>query len=474
MKNTKYLVIGGGPIGLYTAYKILTTNSNLTSHTNHVTLFEKRPCYTRNNIIRIDNNDIKSFDLFPDVLIQKLLQRSTFDVFANVNTTNKPCIIPQYPFDVVISEFETSMSEIISSVPSSYLDIIKPLNESSIVLKDRVLYWDNSSLKILDYDYVLVCDGVNGQVKRAYFGTNMNNQSNEWYFGRCKSSGVITPSITKANINPICYGLTLSINLPRELYKQCHPRLLANTVEYLDSDCKIGNMEYQSHHVSSVKQKLFRLFMSKDRIFITLMIDNSIKPLSCSCVDWCKLPCYIKTQVQFILHYYGFGLQVISSLDQLGVVGNIAVFPLYYSQVNQSCKVIESTVLVVLGDALVSGNFHTGTGFNKNLVIADKAVQLINRYNNANAVLSQAINKLLLYINYKSHKLASQVIQESIAASLDFDAVANKSNQQLYQNYTKILHKFMSYGCYDEFYQFVMNNSTLEFCRFLWLFNHGK
>ena len=71
-KVLKILILGGGPIGLFTGYKLLKKGHD-------ITIFEKRKKYTRHNILPLSQTTkMDTLSLIPSEIMEELNTESSF------------------------------------------------------------------------------------------------------------------------------------------------------------------------------------------------------------------------------------------------------------------------------------------------------------------------------------------------------------------------------------------------------------
>ena len=85
-KILKILLLGGGPIGLFTGYKLLKKGHD-------VTIFEKRKKYTRHNILSLqESTKMDTLSIIPSEIMDELNEKSSFaNIISQIDNENKRC-----------------------------------------------------------------------------------------------------------------------------------------------------------------------------------------------------------------------------------------------------------------------------------------------------------------------------------------------------------------------------------------------
>lgn len=186
----------------------------------------------------------------------------------------------------------------------------------------------------------------------------------------------------------------------------------------------------------------------------------------------------LQIYAQFALYYYDLSNLIdIKSEDNLW-----KIFPISFTSVKQSCSFLNYggryQFISVLGDALVSGNFHAGIVLNRNLMSVNYLCQLIDEYidsypkNDKNELDSNFLKLLFFHGNMSNQTAVNYVIKKSCQVLINYKEI---DKVETYFNLSRILTELgdiiFCKNCYQnkklcensyKFIKFLMDNSPEE------------
>ena len=124
-------------------------------------------------------------------------------------------------------------------------------------------------------------------------------------------------------------------------------------------------------------------------------------------------------------------IEQVNNLSQSAVMADNMDSSLFSESPTCEEKTLGYQLMILCGDAMSSGNFHSGIVFNKNLVAANKICQQIDLYIDAypkdeNCNLNNNFLRLLFFHgNLSNQKTTSEIINKSVDALINFSALDN-------------------------------------------------
>lgn len=240
-------------------------------------------------------------------------------------------------------------------------------------------------------------------------------------------------------------------------------------------------------------QNLFRMFVSENYLYISFMIDptdavTDYPKFENKNIKFKELPLCLQTYLTFALYYYD--LSELIGLDSNSLT--IKLFPLNFNLVKQSCTFVKKKcgktnseklnnsyfdlrklyaqnrattteisrlyknnencwyqLILLCGDAMVSGNFHAGIVLNKNLLAVNHICNIIDEYidaypkNKEGFLDSNFIRLLFFTCNLSNQQSIKEIINKSIDCLVNFEAVnQNKSiidPEQILEELTEVI-----------------------------------
>ena len=507
-KILRVLVLGGGPIGLFIGYKLLKKG-------NDVTIFEKRLHYTRHNILSLqETNKIDTLSIIPSEIMSELEISSSF---ANLNhSINGKCrhknILKNKPYLMVSSRiYYIVLSELEMAYEKSFIKeggtLIKPVNSESF---DSISYSEEhktikykdlntlSTINTFDYDIIFIADGANSFYRNIFFKSTSyidHIEQNIVRYGLNESNTNLKLSFDPIEISPLAYGMIFLFDIPdkEDFQKKFHTQEKLETKNDYNSFYRLDDLEnldffnginikeillqnpISSHPQEIKSQNFFRMFVSENYLYISLMVNPSdIKSYnSTQVLTFSTLQPSLQIYIKFALYYYDLS----ELIDPTSENCHIKLFPLTFTSVKQSCTFMkkypdkkpsmvnwkqtntsyinlkkqiddnhqctceeepinnnnnnnDSDQLIFLcGDAMASGNFHAGIVLNRNLIAANHICSMIDEYIDAYPKTSSGkLNNNFLRLMFFNANVSNQVaindiISKSIDATINFGEI---------------------------------------------------
>lgn len=371
----KILIIGGGPVGLFLAIKLIEHFSKNVE----IKLYEKRKQYTRQQII-----------LFQPYLLQKIMPSKLLDMFSKqVCHTSRPSY-DNYGFC-----FEKSLSEgqnlvtiplnNLENILNKYLNSVKKNCESLQIINKN---FDTQGNKELQWaDIVISAEGRKSYIRDKIMKTEMINH----------------PGFSS-------YGVALTFQ------DKSNPQHFIKFNEHIGN--AIRRIELKE---PSIEQHRKRFFRSIDKwTYLGLQIDSDefedidTKIGNSDKIDirFDKLPNNLKTTIKEYLDFHGSNPVNLDKTD-------VYVFKIKLSHAEIYARLIDEKPYFVIGDAAIASHFFTAFGINSGFAEVQNFIDIINNYKgNANG-LTGAIDNY----NYIMNQYREENIAGGIDATLPFRQV---------------------------------------------------
>jgi len=474
-KTLNVLILGGGPIGLFAGYKLLKKGNN-------VTIFEKRKQYTRHNMITLqENKALDAISIIPSEITKEITKIPRYTTLSkakssdNINYNslissykgfnkgqcdketikNKPYfMVPSKIFYIVISDLEEALEKHFKQNGGS---IIRPINQDAYqnihIINNLIKYTENGNenkIDITKYDIILINDGANSYFREIFFKkTNYveNPQDNIFYYGLNENND-FTITNNRDEVKPFAYGLLLTYEIEnKQEFKQkfntdekLKQKNDFNTVLELENkDNRFLNgmtvkeilIENKRDYVGVTKpQYLFSIHMNDSYLYISIMVNPKdvegaeIKDK----IKYNELTKNLQTYLMFALYYYD-----LSELIDLNSARNqYKLFPLKFSSVKQTCSFVKSggqyQLMAMLGDAMVSGNFHSGVVLNRNLMAVDNMCILIDKYIDSYPTLNNVLDinflrQMFFHGNLSNQEAINYIIKKSKDSLINYTEI---------------------------------------------------
>lgn len=434
------LILGGGPVGLFVGYKLLKKG-------NRITVFEKRKEYTRHNIVGLqESKNLEILSLIPSEIMDELLKTCCYSSYDKT-TKNKKYYKKYFknePYEsfqdrvinMNINQFEIALEKYFELFGGIIIKPIEADSFSNIILQSDIIKYNDknieSKIDISKFDIIIMNDGANSYFRNIFFNKTSymdKLEDNVFYYGLDENYSNIKISNNKDDVKEFAFGLLMIHkiediqkfnNLFRSnsnLYgKQKYHKLFKidnNKHEDFINGINFKNFSIKDHNIlnennSSLKsQNLFRMFASDDYMYVSIMINPKdmqefLKNNTNTSIKFNDLTKILQTYVLFALYFY----DLTELINPLSENNTFKIFPIIFSSVKESCSFINKDkkyqFMALLGDAMVSGNFHAGIVLNRNLLASNYLCQLIDEYiesypKNNNNELDNDFLKLLFY-----------------------------------------------------------------------------
>ena len=366
-KILNVLILGGGPVGLFTGYKLLKKGHN-------VTIFEKRKKYTRHNILAFgQTSELDALSLIPSEIINELDSVSSFaNINAEITKNNKetykynlkdkPYLMPssQYYF-IVLSELEVAYEKYFKLKKGT---LIRPQNAESytdIKIENNILLYSENgimaSINMCDFDIIFINDGANSFYRNIYFKETSYTEkieNNICYYGLTQQNNAIALDNDTNKIHPLAYGLILLHDIENKddfsskfkskdkLHKKndfdsffelhCSDSELATKQIIIENQIDKNTKVFDS-------QNLWRMFVCENYLYISIMVNplDVEDYVQTSNITFENLPANVQHYIEFALHYYDLS----ELIDPKTSNNKISLFPLKFSCAKQSCSFIK-------------------------------------------------------------------------------------------------------------------------------------
>ena len=271
----------------------------------------------------------------------------------------------------------------------------------------------------------------------------------------------------------------------------------------------LENTESNNSNSSLNSQNLFRMFVSENYLYISILVNpvdigEFKEKISNGNIPFDDLSHNIQLYLMFALYYN----DLTELIDPRSNQNSIKLFPLNFSCAKQSCTFIKKEnpkgqcnspnlikmydssrnpfqkqmleninnldnyyfvknhyqCIMLCGDAMVSGNFHSGIVLNKNMIAVHNICQSIDQYIDAypkdeNGNLNNNFLRLLFFHgNISNQKVSHQIINKSIDALINFDAIDKDPTQYNFQEILTQLSEILLCKNSLAFVEFLVNN----------------
>lgn len=319
-----------------------------------------------------------------------------------------------------------------------------------------------------------------------------NIEDNITRYGLTKELGTLKTSTNPSDIEPLAYGLILiyDIQNKEEFQERFKTQDKLKKRTDFDSVLKFENKDSKFLNGLSVKevlvennqnkkdvnsmvkyQNLFRMFISENYMYISIMVNprdvgDYAKKIPTQNIPYNDLPKNIQLYIMFALYYFDLS----ELIDITSENNTIKMFPLTFACVNQSFTFIRVNgngfrkglmdssadifaekyfedkceydilpkdvtkenhykIIALCGDAVCSGNFHSGIVLNRNLIGANNICQLIDEYIDAypkdhDGHLNNNFLRLLFFHgNLINQRARNEIITKSVDALINYGAL---------------------------------------------------
>lgn len=350
----KICIIGGGPIGLYTAIKL---GDRLINGTYDIHIYEKRKKYTRNQVVFLR---LSRFWNYPEIK-KKLLKYVCFSsihpsenyqgvCFKRLKTKRNRNLLNEID---EIEKYEEFVYLRIKHLEQIFFEIVKKNNNV------KFIYEECNEEKIKKYDIVFSCEG-----KKSFLRNNIlkSNYKQEECFN---SYGLILTFEAKKNNK-----LEFNYNKMKEMDFLFHN----------DNKTILNSIEKGSIQRSKLKfrQNRIRYFRAKDNYtYLALQLSKEEYESIKNVKVYNKLSNYFKRIIKNYLNFFDSNPK--KKLDKQKLI----VLPF---NINLSDKIAEEKdgkLLFVLGDSAHTGSFFSGSnlawGFDGANVIVNDITRILER-----------------------------------------------------------------------------------------------
>lgn len=386
-KCIKIIIIGGGPIGLMTAYKLDKHFKNM-NILYKISIFEKRTTYTKNRILFINKNSFDSF--FPDENFDEIkkftcslkhLPSEGMGECGNVYENNPDAV----GYSISLKDYENYVRNILE-------------NNSSIEIFNDTIDLQTYNSTLLDESHMVFgCDDVNS-LTRKYLST----LSNDFYF---------------KNFTSPTYGITFSFSYNNKKY------FGDLTNMYIPSKRKQNRFRaFRSHNYSyfacQIEEKEYNIlrnillnkaFFSGNNSFTSNLVCNGYTFYDTNNI--------IDNLIKLVDNYYDFNFSNGQTFD-------IVVFKINPQKLENFSYVEKDRQITLLGDSVFNANFFSGTGINTGFTLIDCIIDYIR--NNFDDIVDRKFDIDSLDSCLKS-KIDSS-ISRNISSQIDLQKLAQECN----------------------------------------------
>ena len=386
------LIIGAGPVGLFTALLLKKNNNN-----NKITILESRHSFTREQVLLINE---QNFNKLVDLGISK-------DIFAKIErprksingrlckTHDKTCVDQPNMYSVQINILQDTMFK---KIKDEYTDINTktyiPLNNSYSILTTK---YNNSNKKLLlskkegrtitifkdidlkKFDNIFLCTGEKDQLSIYFTRTYKSNEKNDIN----NPEGCIV--FIKPKNNNIKNKLMLN--------KISQPSELLQTLEFEDRYRLFFSPTILNNNQTKARNNI-NIYMGIQISYNELeTIKNIIGPSN----NRTKFKEYIKKCVEIALKNYYKDFDYSEDKYEINITNHFPII-LKFNEQNVMTLKDTNTKLFLMGDGKFGVNFFSGTGVNYGLTHASIVVDVINNNpsNNVNIIEQNIRNKLVV------------------------------------------------------------------------------
>lgn len=368
----RYIIIGAGPVGLYTSIKII--QNNLLSKDDKLLIIEKYHTFTREQILLV-NQDTQQLLKFLDLdntgcyIFKPDINKKSY-CYLKKKHTQKPL------FSIMTNKLQKALLNYLMIKYSKYIDFlpITDWNRSNTVNHLVITRQDTNITETIKFDFLIGADGFNSKVRKELL--KLDNVFEKRY---------------QSNT----YGVVLILNTINNndiLFKK--NRLIPNNIPTTN----IQN-----------KQDNYRLFFDRDgTVYIALQISSSIFPelefKNTPISDFFKVNDKLKKFINKKI------LNNISTLDDL-ILKKVSWFNLELGYFNENAFyniTNNKKNILLVGDALYGTNFFSGSGLNIGLCFVDILIKFLKdnikiSHDNYNKDVKYNNNYTIIYNNYINH-----------------------------------------------------------------------
>lgn len=351
-KSSKIIILGGGPVGLSTAYQLWLMNFK------NITVIEKRKEYTRKQIITL-NVQTWGFN-FPKEVIDKLLKKEACYNYSASTQAEPNCIV-----SYSTKEFKHFSYPIIVKINSLEKEMLKYMkNKIKIIINDNIIL-DNKLITVnklkIPYDILIGADGSKSTVRKKWFKTisvKIPNISQIVYaIIYYKPPKSITSKFMTHNY--ISKFETVSLNFPNE-------QLRSRISVLKDSSIMLSLMIFEKTTISSLKKLI-------DNTFTLYNMDHKIQKYQ---------------------------------------TGEIIKFPLNFYKSNKYIqKNAAGNTVALVGDAAFNTHFFSGYGLNIGVILSTLLILSPEKYNELGSDM-QKYSQYLINSNFINIKKIQKKCKE--------------------------------------------------------------
>ncbi len=343
-----------------------------------------------------------------------------------------------------------------------------------------------NKININDYDIVFLNDGANSYYRNVYFEKTSyteNIEKNILRIGLTPDRSNIKVANDVREVEPLSYGMIFIHDIQNKddfLEKFKSIEKLKKKIDFdsvlefhgFDNDflkslsvkeIKVQNSLKDPRQIAS--QNLFRMFVSENYLYISFMVNPTdagdfVSKNQNQNLNYDSIPANIQKYIMFALYYY----DLTEFIDPRSINNTIKMFPLIFSTVKQSCTFIKKQkkndldiiksrlslrdsfygnfmvesaaencdltkiyknnyqLVVLCGDAMSSGNFHSGIVLNKNLIAVNNICHHINEYidsypkDTSGELNNNFLRLMFFHSNLSNQKMRNEIINDSVDA----------------------------------------------------------
>lgn len=361
------VIIGGGPVGLFTAIKAKESNYN-------VTVLEKRKTPSRSQVLLLNKDTL---DIFPTEIVETLFDADFAKgcyVLPPSKDSKSRCFLDKLPLASIITS--VLEEELERYAVEKGVKVLRPVTHIS-VFKKEVTYTIGNDEKTINYDVLIGADGSNSFVRDKLLRTSF-----------------------KIKKDTELYGMTLV----GELMSSEYDMVLKGEKEAKNEFDEINKKPAQQAH------RLFRTRNDKWYIGASLSreVYEEIKNLK-------KLPNKVKNYLNSVCK----AAKVSCKLDK----AELSFFPINVKQANKFGDMMRK--IFIIGDAAQTTHFFSGMGVNVGFKQGKRLIEFIQsnfhnfkKYTRETKIdferdLSNVIDQIILYNQKRLPKELSKIVKKA-------------------------------------------------------------
>lgn len=404
------VIIGGGPVGMYLALNITEFFKK------KITILEKRPKFTRNQMVILNNRYLSNADTIGDHLLYTKLTRNIITELEKTGSCyhSTPTLSMDYKCyenpSGVISVPLKILEEILYKMvkKDKKINYIRPVENIKINDKENYIsYTKNNKEYELDYDILFGADGNNNILQKK--------------FPNYYKKKIIIPSKNDKMFGAVLVFKTNKSNLNIDTENQAPDLLTRPTLP--------DKRRFPNARARVFQHKTGLVYMG---IAITKKELNAIKKLNN------KIPKELQKTVESYMKVSNINVDIDKDLV------SINTFPNIVSIITNPVKISNNAIYMVIGDAFFNTHFFIGSAISSHFDGIHGMDILLRSYENNSLFDKFAIaNKQIL----GTFNGITQNIYDSPRFSLDFEKISKKC-----KNITKsnLIKRGIKYGLKKE------------------------